>query len=325
MALRQPFGQQRNQYGRDWGNYAGPTDLPNCSAWAGANTDNLEAGDTAYVVTTSPGRYHCISAGTPGALDAVWQLTGPIVPNTVLFDMSIALASVGAPVFVRDEANLPLVPASAASPPAVVNIQATPTSVAKALRLECTGGGAGGGWIFPVITGALPDEGFIIEVCYSGMDGGNIGGFVVPMADFSSGTTVEGLTAGLFSQLLNAVGELNIATATYSAFVNLGSPLAGWPAAPTQVQCDQGPFRQRIELRKRPARSPACWQMTQMLESPNGLYVVSSAISGVSLPVPSMDGVTYTQIGIGPWVPTGNTPPAYIDIQSLRILSLGPP
>ena len=74
MATKQPFGQARNQNGRDWGNYASLTACPNGSTWAGADSFGLEAGDTAYV--TGTGRVHCTSAGTPGALDAVWVATG---------------------------------------------------------------------------------------------------------------------------------------------------------------------------------------------------------------------------------------------------------
>lgn len=81
MATRQPFGQTRNQNGRDWGNYASLTACPNGSTWAGADTDSLEAGDTAYV--TGTGRVHCTSAGTPGALDAVWVATGGATSRTI--------------------------------------------------------------------------------------------------------------------------------------------------------------------------------------------------------------------------------------------------
>lgn len=322
MATRQPFGQQRNQFGRDWGNYAGPTNLPNCSAWGGANTVGLEAGDTAYVTTATAGRYHCVSAGTPGVLDAVWEQTGPIPPHAVLYDMPIAVGSVGTPVFVRDEADLPLAPASAASAPAVVNIQAGPALDAKALRLACAGGLSGGGWLFPVNTGPLPPEGFIIEVFFSGMDANNIGGFLMPLAEFT-GVTVQGFAVNMFSQLYNASAELRIATATYSQWFN-GPSFYGWPSAPTQVRCDKGPFKQTIELRKKDGQTPACWQVTQTLESPDGQYVVASAVSGVSNPIASFDGKTYSAIAIGPWVPTGYTPPASLDIQSLRILALGP-
>lgn len=321
MSRANPNAQQRNQYGRDWGNYSSPSVLPNCSGWVGSSTNFLEAGDTAYVTTTSAGRYHCTSAGTPGLLDAVWTRTGEIPPNTVLFEMPISAAAVGSPVFVRDEVNNPLVPASAASPPAVVNIQAGPTLIEKALRLECTGGLSAGGWLFPLATGALPPEGFVVEILYSGMDGSNIGGFVMPLADFSSGTTVEGLGV-MFSQLYNATAELRIATATYSQWF-AGPFLYAWPSTPTQFSCNKGPFKQTVEVRKRGGQTPACWQITVTLESPTGQYIVASAISGVADPIASFDGKTYSQIAIGPWVPAGNSPPAYIDIQSLRVLSLG--
>jgi hypothetical protein len=73
MATKQPFGQLRNQNGRDWGNYNSLADLPNASAWVGALTVSLEEGDTAYV--SGVGRVYCQSAGTPGSLNAVWVPT----------------------------------------------------------------------------------------------------------------------------------------------------------------------------------------------------------------------------------------------------------
>lgn len=73
MSLVTPNVQPRNQFPRDWGDYATPDLLPNCSGFtAPANKlVPLEAGDTAYV--TNRGRWYCESAGTPGAGDAIWR------------------------------------------------------------------------------------------------------------------------------------------------------------------------------------------------------------------------------------------------------------
>lgn len=73
MSTSTPSVQQRNQYGRDWGNYASLTDCPNGTTWGGADTDSLEEGDTAYV--TGTGRVYCADPGTPGNTDAVWALS----------------------------------------------------------------------------------------------------------------------------------------------------------------------------------------------------------------------------------------------------------
>lgn len=92
MSTSNPNVQQRNQYGRDWGNYAAATDLPNAAAWAGgANAAApLEAGDTAYV--TGTGRYHCTSAGTIGALDATWAATGGTI-REILIENGVTLVA----------------------------------------------------------------------------------------------------------------------------------------------------------------------------------------------------------------------------------------
>lgn len=74
MATRQPNVQQRNQFARDWGNYALAADLPNAAGWLGPLTGNLEAGDTAFLLSTGP--VYCASPGTPGLLDAVWSASG---------------------------------------------------------------------------------------------------------------------------------------------------------------------------------------------------------------------------------------------------------
>lgn len=72
MSRTTPTAQQRNQYGRDWGNYDDPSLLPNRPGFVSpTNTlDKLESGDTAYI--KGAGRWYCESPGTPGVGDAVW-------------------------------------------------------------------------------------------------------------------------------------------------------------------------------------------------------------------------------------------------------------
>lgn len=242
--------------------------------------------------------------------------------STVLYDMPIATASVGTAVFVRDEADNPAAPGSTAAS-SIVDIQAGPDLTAKALRLALSGGSDAGGWIFPIDCGALPDEGFVVEIVFSGMDVNALGGFFMPLADFTTVPgTVEGLAVSFFSGVYNTTAEFDVTSSTFARFV-AGPSLQGWPSSPTQSRCDKGPHVQRIEVRRAQGTTPATWMVKQTLESPDGTYVVSSAVSGVSNPVTSFDGKTYTQIGIGPWVPGGYTPPCHIDIQSLRVLALG--
>jgi len=82
MATRQPGastsfpnGQAREQFGRDWGNYASAATLPNAAGNVlPASQFTLEAGDRAYLIVsgTSGLEYLCVSAGTAGGGDAVW-------------------------------------------------------------------------------------------------------------------------------------------------------------------------------------------------------------------------------------------------------------
>ena len=76
MSTVAPSVQPRNRQPRDWGNYASLADMPNGSGWLGGATAStpLEQGDTAFLIGT--GRTYCMSAGTPGSLDAVWRVTG---------------------------------------------------------------------------------------------------------------------------------------------------------------------------------------------------------------------------------------------------------
>jgi hypothetical protein len=73
MSTSTPTAQPRNQFSRDWGNYATAALLPNASGNALANPQftQLEIGDIAYV-SGVPGRAFCSSKGTLSGADAVW-------------------------------------------------------------------------------------------------------------------------------------------------------------------------------------------------------------------------------------------------------------
>lgn len=76
MSTRTPGVQPRNEFGRDWGNYTVPNDLPNAafSAITANELAPLEIGDTAFV--SGGGLYVCTFPGTFGLLDAIWLSTG---------------------------------------------------------------------------------------------------------------------------------------------------------------------------------------------------------------------------------------------------------
>ncbi len=66
-----PQGQLRQQFQRNWGNYASAATLPNGAGNAlAAAYFRLEVGDVAHV--TGVGPYYCTNAGTAGGSDAVW-------------------------------------------------------------------------------------------------------------------------------------------------------------------------------------------------------------------------------------------------------------
>ena len=96
MAKVAPHFQTRSQQPRDWGNYASLLVLPNAAGWLGGSSASfpLEEGDTAYVIGSGPA--YCVSAGTPGSLNAVWSLVAPagIVTTAVELDFGG-----GAPVY----------------------------------------------------------------------------------------------------------------------------------------------------------------------------------------------------------------------------------
>ena len=72
MSIVTPNVQTRSQSPRDWGNYAGPSLLPNTAFFTGPSTllAPLEAGDQATV--NGRGIWSCTSVGTLGLGDAVW-------------------------------------------------------------------------------------------------------------------------------------------------------------------------------------------------------------------------------------------------------------
>lgn len=73
MSLTTPGVQQRSQYTRDWGNFASLAVCPNASGAVASGLANaLEVGDRAYIIGAGPA--HCVSAGAPLGLDAVWAL-----------------------------------------------------------------------------------------------------------------------------------------------------------------------------------------------------------------------------------------------------------
>jgi len=80
MATRNPAIQSRSQQQRNWGNYASLVECPNGALSTATLSDlgPLEEGDQAYV--TSLGSVECSSAGTPGALDAVWVAVADAYP-----------------------------------------------------------------------------------------------------------------------------------------------------------------------------------------------------------------------------------------------------
>lgn len=87
MATAQPAGQARNAWGRDHGNYASVANMPNGSANVLPSATvpfTLEPGDRCCLTTGI--EYLCVSAGTPGAGDAVWVANTGVGPwSSVLY------------------------------------------------------------------------------------------------------------------------------------------------------------------------------------------------------------------------------------------------
>lgn len=111
MSLRTPGAQIRNQYGRDWGNYATALVLPNTFGFvAPANKiAPLEIGDRAYVTGTSE-LFVCTATGVTGPIPdglAVWTAVGTavagqdrfaptfLIGNTAAGDSAIAYSTAG--------------------------------------------------------------------------------------------------------------------------------------------------------------------------------------------------------------------------------------
>lgn len=77
MAARTPHIQNRNQFHRDWGNYASLLDMPNAAGMPlpDPNYSLLEPGDTAFSQATGQ-LCICINAGSISGGDAVWIAVG---------------------------------------------------------------------------------------------------------------------------------------------------------------------------------------------------------------------------------------------------------
>lgn len=91
MATATPHVQDRNQFPRDWGNYASLSVCPKAVGYPGALNlvAALEQGDRAYIIGVGP--CHCVSAGTPAVLDAVWAL------DTAVERIEVDFGSTGVP------------------------------------------------------------------------------------------------------------------------------------------------------------------------------------------------------------------------------------
>ena len=139
MATRQPgvstsfpSGQARQQFGRDWGNYASAATLPNAAGNVlPANQFTLEAGDRAYLIVsgTSGIEYLCVSAGTAGGGNAVWIVnSGGLGPwSSVLYVDNVRGSDATG---TRGDNNLPF-----ATPQAAINAMQTADVVQLAPQL----------------------------------------------------------------------------------------------------------------------------------------------------------------------------------------------
>jgi hypothetical protein len=84
VATTNPNVQIRNQFGRNWGNYASATDLPNVTPGgippfiALSSLVPLEAGDLAYVIGV--GLVQCIAPGVAGDGLAIWGTVSVVPP-----------------------------------------------------------------------------------------------------------------------------------------------------------------------------------------------------------------------------------------------------
>jgi hypothetical protein len=241
-----------------------------------------------------------------------------------IFTMPIALDAVGAAVFVRDDANTPAASSDGGTVAiSIVDVAAAPELAEKALRLAVTSGR--GGWAVPIDLGglALPAEGFVVEIDFAGIDGSNLGGFVMPIASFA-GATVEGIGAPLFSGVTNAAVQVRTTTTTHARVAPLTGSATTWPATPSEIRCTRGPHRQRLTVRRTNGSDPFAWTMTSRTESPDGSYVHSAAWSGVWESGPAeFNGRTFDALALVVWVPAGYGPTAaHLDVQSLRVLPL---
>lgn len=246
--------------------------------------------------------------------------SGSTPSQTIIVDVGISEASVGTPVYVREDTNTPTNP-SGTPDEALVDIAAMPEATVKALRLSVTNGR--GGWVWPVnLDVDLPDDGFVIEAYFSDIDASSIGGFIMPLADFV-GSTVEGVTAGLFSGINNTAAQCRIVSGSYARVAVLSASSQIWNSTPNQSRLQRGPYKMVCEVRRQNGTTPATFVIRNTTECSDGTNVNAYSFSNVVEGITQFNGRTFDAIGIGVWVPAGWGPAdAYLDLQRLRILTL---
>lgn len=321
MATKQPFGQARNQQSRDWGNFSALTDCPNASGWAGAPTNGLEEGDTAYV--KGFGRVYCSSAGTPGSLTAVWAQTGGGTTSDLIYELDPTdVTEFGTPAWIRSTANTPATPGGSVT--VSVSASASQPSSRSGLRIA---GSINGGWVCPLANlnpADLPAEGYVVEAeideigtwMFMLVVGGefvNLGGASNTMRGFF---LTQRLSAGNY-QLYTALPN---GGAAYTQPVALGS--AGTSlTAPTAALFQRGPFRYRVEWRRINGSTPYDYQTRYYAEASVASigYDVANVVSAVVSPAPAgMNGLTLPQVGVGVFSDSGGA----LVSEAVRVLSL---
>jgi len=312
MSTSTPHIQDRNQFPRDWGNFTSLTLLPNASAYAGtvASVRPLERGDTAFV--DGVGRVYCVSAGTPGALDAVWN-----VPGSLLHEFPISPASVGTPVFVRYTTDAPVGPVGVATS-ALVAAPSMPGL--SCLQLASTDGC----WVWPLRLPAglsLPSDGYTLELEISNADAGGWYAMVMPLGDLIGGGSPS--ARGFF--LYSYYGATNVDTffseivsGPYYKMTGVISSITAWGASYSAANFARGPFRMVIDVRRTAGLTPSQWSIRVTLYAANG-QVSSSMVSNVTLGLTALDGAALSSIGLG----TYGAGAAQICLQRIRLFSLG--
>lgn len=318
MATKQPFGQARNQQGRDWGNFNALTDCPNASGWVGAPTSGLEEGDTAYVVGL--GRVYCSSAGTPGSLTAVWAQTGGGSSSPVLYTLdTTTTAEIDTPAFFRTISNLPASPTGTVTPSVVASVSQPGRS---AIRISGT---INGGWVAPLITGiTLPAEGYVVDVEIDGISGW-IGGFCPLLRIDSPGgfPTPYGIYAGQRSFAANVfTSMLRMQTTVYTRSEALTVQFGSTAATPSSTNLLRGPFRYICEVRRQDGQIPARWAM-RLLALSDGNVVSSITSQAVCPTLTGLDGLSFDRVGIFVDLESDSgTAPCSVDITKFQIRRL---